>query len=357
MAGKLMVVVGGQFGSEGKGAIAAHLGKDEPNLMAVRVAGPNAGHSAVDPQGKKWALRQLPVAAMTNPDAKLVIAAGSEIDEKVLYSEIDALGAEGYPVLSRLYIDREATVIEDIDVAEEAGLVGTTGSTGKGIGSARARRALRQATIWGKRPSDMSKDPMPCDHTPSLIQRHLDHGGTVLIEGTQGYGLGLHAGFYPHCTSSDCRAIDFMAMAGVSPWAPYVDEVEVWVVLRTFPIRIAGPSGPMYAETTWEELAAQSGGHIQPEITTVTQKTRRVGHWDTGLAQDAIQANGGDDAVKIALTFFDYWYPGIAGETGIQKLTDMQWEQLERVEMDLNGAPVRLIGTGPDSVIDLRVRR
>ena len=86
---KIQVVVGGQYGSEGKGAVAGYLAGLETDPLCIRVAGPNAGHSVVHPgTGKKYALRQVPVGAVTNPDALLAIAAGSEIDPYVLSEEI-----------------------------------------------------------------------------------------------------------------------------------------------------------------------------------------------------------------------------------------------------------------------------
>ena len=71
MPGKLQVVVGGQFGSEAKGAVAAHLAAKEDDLFAVRVAGPNAGHTVIGNDGREWKLQQIPVAAVSNRYARL----------------------------------------------------------------------------------------------------------------------------------------------------------------------------------------------------------------------------------------------------------------------------------------------
>ena len=69
-------------------------------------------------------------------------------------------------------------------------------------------------------------------------------------------------------------------------------------MLRTLPIRVAGESGPLFAETTWEQLADESNGYIRPERTTVTNLIRRVGRWDSELAREAVQANGGVPTVR-----------------------------------------------------------
>lgn len=364
MAGKVQVVVGGQFGSEGKGAIAAHLGRRNGSLAVVRVAGPNAGHSAVDDGGRKWALRQIPVVAVVNPFARLVIGAGSEIDPGVLLQEMADLKAGGHLSGGRLMVDDWATIINGDHKAEElgytpihgeGGLTRRIGSTGKGVGAARAARAMRKAQtardLWG----GVLEPPVMLRDTLGWLLRHLDEGGAVMIEGTQGYGLGLHAGFYPFCTSSDCRSVDFMAMAGIDPWHHVVDEVETWVVLRTYPIRVAGNSGPLYRETSWGALEALTLGHVKPEMTTVTKKVRRVGMWDPELARAAVQANGGR-TVQVVLSFFDYWYPELAEAFDVSSLRTHHWDQIERVESEI-GATVRMLGTGPNSVIDLRRER
>lgn len=360
--GLLEVVVGGQYGSEGKGAVAAHLGRGRSKLAAVRVAGPNAGHSALDAAGRKWALRQIPVVAVTNLEADLVIGAGSEIDPNVLEQEIRELEAGGIPIVGRLYVDNQATIIEPEDKAREmggedqhgaAGLTASIGSTGKGVGAARARRAVRDARTWADGTGDETEWALKaCDTTP-ILQGFMRGGGDVLLEGTQGYALGTHAGHYPYCTSSDCRAIDFLSMAGLSPWADSVHRTDVWVVLRTYPIRVAGPSGPLKDETTWERLADESDGYIAAERTTVTKKIRRVGAWDSRLAREALEANGGAEAVRVALTFFDYWFPELSGMTTLPQANLEAWNKIREIEHEL-GTEVELLGTGPGTVIDLR---
>ncbi len=343
------VVVGGQYGSEAKGHVAAWLCKtDERIKTAVRVAGPNAGHSAVDAAGAKWALRQIPVAAVVRDDLELVLGAGSEIDFHVLSAEIRGLEEGGHEIQSRLHIDRSATVLEPSHIEAEGGYGGELtkrlGSTGKGVGAARADRIWRTAQRWCDEAFNLAR---PDEDTVAWLRDTLDRGNDVLIEGTQGYALGLHGEHYPKCTSSDCCARDFLAMAGINGW-DYT--VTPWVVLRTFPIRVAGNSGDLFEETTWAELGEESGGYIKPEYTTVTKMERRVGRWDAGLARAACQANG--PSSRVALSFFDYLYPEIAGQTEIGVLTNPMLETISQVEADC-GAPIYLVGTGPNSIINL----
>lgn len=349
--GKLQVIVDGQYGSTGKGAVAAHLakpGRDRRGLAAVRVAGPNAGHTAVDPAGHRWPLRQIPVAAVVNPDAQLYIAAGSEIDISVLMKEIEALEAGGHHIRNRLTIDPAATIIEPRHLHAESAdfLVERIGSTGKGIGAARADRIMRRALLVR---DTALNDLYGVDHVAPLLERHLAEDDTVQIEGTQGYGLGLHHHHYPQVTSSDCRAIDFMAMAGVNPWSNNATETDIWVVYRPYPIRVAGNSGPLHGETTWAQLG------LEEERTTVTQKVRRVGHWDPELATAALRANGGpSESVHVAITMMDQLAPELAGCTnwdeiwGHRKAIDF----LERAEHDLQSG-VELVGTSDRTMAEM----
>jgi adenylosuccinate synthase len=360
------VVVGGQYGSEAKGHVAAYLCRDPQVSTAVRVAGPNAGHSAQDEDGKVWALRQIPVAAVAHgrPDLQLVLGAGSEIDPRVLHDEIVGLEKGGHPVLNRLWIDGSATLIEPWHLEQEAAASGDlnrrTGSTAKGVGAARAERLWRRACTWSEwiaSGEDQTDNRLAAvvDTGQVLRYRVLNptaapgHNEHILIEGTQGYALGLHGQHYPQCTSSDCTARDFLAMAGLNGWD--AAAVVPWVVLRTYPIRVAGNSGRMNFETTWERLAQISSGYIKPERTTVTRKIRRVGMWDSQLAADAVEANG--PASQVALMFFDYVFPDLAGVTDPGRLDDYHRAALAVYEKSA-GAPIRLVGTGPGSIIDLR---
>lgn len=319
---KIQIVSGAQFGSEAKGHVTQQLIKRSPRqyIANVRVGGPNAGHTAYTENGEKFAFRQLPVGAIT-AGVTPVIAQGSEIDLPVLLAEmqqrrewIDRAGMDpvNYPTV---LVDSEATLLTDHHKSAEsqAQMVNRIGSTGKGIGAARADRLMRTAP----RVRDHYEVVMRLQYEGVLVVqtapllRGLPRQAVVIIEGTQGYGLGLHAGHYPQCTSGDCTAIDFLAQVGLSPFG---HEVEPWIVARMFPIRVAGNSGPLYRETSWAELG------LPEERTTVTQKVRRVGHWDDDLFMQAVEANGGSDEVRVALTMIDQRWPEARGATTIEAL-------------------------------------
>lgn len=368
------VVVGAAFGSEGKGHVTAQVVKRRLSegfgVLNIRVAGPNAGHTVIDKDGKSFALRQVPVGAVVHGSVYTLIAAGSEIDPPVLILEIAKLREAGHPV-DRLAVSAEATVIHDGHKEKEAELVGAIGSTGKGIGAARADRIMRSAhRVLDDEPLmhalvDLGVKIVDRPGSDTYVSGWLDTPRTaVVIEGTQGYGLGLHAGLYPYTTSSNCRAIDFLAMAGVSPWHPRTLQLNVWLVARVFPIRVAGNSGPMKDETSWEQLG------LPEERTTVTQKIRRVGAWDSELVRQAVVANGGGQVrgqakVAVVLTMVDQMFPFIGGvegpdqintlldedESGVVQSAYSELNKFASMVEDTTGAQVLAMTTSPDTIL------
>jgi len=284
------VVTGGQYGSEGKGAVAAALVKRRSYDLLIRVAGPNAGHTVIDQTGTPRALRQIPAAGILDPNCVLYIAPGSEVDLDVLRDDIAVYDAAGSFTHGRLYIDPEATVISPYHhVLENSPNFGAQGSTRKGVGAARSERIMRRA----RRVFDVNHAPF--DELGVIIGAPA-FAKLAMVEGTQGYWLGNHAGLYPYCTSSDCRAVDFLAMAGCT-----YDAARAVVVFRSYPIRIAGNSGPLDDETTWEEIG------VPAEFTTVTKKMRRVGRWEPRRLTAAIHQNRiGSVWPSVAMTFVDY---------------------------------------------------
>lgn len=356
----LDVVVGGLYGSEAKGHVVQRLVERRLNegehVWNIRVGGPNAGHTGHDAHGLPWAFRQIPVGVLARPPRGcrigLEIAAGSEVDPPVLLDEIDrclAAGLLGPGTGKYLVVHGEATLIEGHHKVTEGPLVGRIGSTGKGIGAARADRLMRHA----RRVIDSTELLVELDKRDVAFVTG-DSGGwrqagaAMIIEGVQGYALGLHAGFYPQCTTSDCRAIDFLSMAGVSPWdSRYVNDgltdFKVWVVARVFPIRVAGNSGPLAGETSWEALG------LPEEHTTVTKKVRRVGLPDWELVRQAVVANGGEQ-VRVALSMVDQMFPEVAGIPWSR--SDPRWIEADKritgVEAKVK-APVSLVLSGPNT--------
>ena len=337
----LWVVVGGQYGSEGKGKIAAYLTQREDIHICVRCGGPNSGHSFYDDEGKLRVLRQLPTGFI-NSRTRLLIPAGALIDPSVLTSEL-ALVPEAE---KRIGIDRNTFIIENRDREYETtiGLRERLSSTLSGVGAAQSRRVLRGAD------SKLAKDVVKeypwlrtlLTNVSEEVNEALDNKKKVLIEGTQGLGLSLyHSPHYPRTTSRDVTAGAFLSEVGVSP----LRVTDIVLVLRTFPIRVAGDqAGPLKDEITWEQLRLESKSpHDIIEMTSVTRQVRRIGRFDWDLARRAIQVNG---PTLVAINGLDYLNYENHSRTTWNRLTSEAQDFILSFEAKLN-LSVKLVGTGP----------
>ena len=360
MSGSLTVVYGGQFGSEGKGQIVAYIaGRQAPDL-AVRVGGPNAGHTFLLPSGEKVVVQTVPAPAFISTKTKSVIGAAGMILPNVFEREVRrAHEISGAPPL--IYLDELVTVIDQGHMATEAHLKGKIGSTGEGVGAATAAKIMREPNVvlkahWAKLWKKWEGDPafmgvQKWVDTSSLLNSALCRGESLLFEGTQGVGLSLHtSGYYPFCTSRECTPQGMLAQAGIA--SENAGRYEKIMVVRTYPIRVGGNSGDIPNEITWAELKEGTGGYVkEAEITTVTKKKRRIAEIDYGILTRAVLTTR---PTAIALTFFDYWFPEIALITDSAALTDKHWETINRVERTLD-MPVKYLSTGFGTVIPLRV--
>jgi adenylosuccinate synthase len=333
------VVVGGQFGSEGKGKISAIITLQEEIDICIRCGGPNSGHSFQKENGELVLLRQVPTG-FVRPQTRLLIPAGGLVDLDVLRSEIEILGLDA----SRMGVDRNAMIITETDREHERklGLRERLSSTLCGVGSAVARRALR-SDVELAATTAMTRNWLRPFITDVSAEANLalDAGKKVLVEGTQGSGLSLyHSSFYPKTTSRDTNAAGFLSEVGLSPRV----VSEVVLVFRTFPIRVAGiQAGPLHDELTWDRLQDESGSP-EPlrEYTSVTHKLRRVGRFDWEEAQRAIMLNR---PTRLAVNFVDYLGFGNRAACSWDDLNPQAKDFIRRIEGF--HVPVGYIGTGP----------
>lgn len=333
--GNVTALVGAQYGSEGKGAVAAEIAHLYD--VHVRTGGPNAGHTFYHDY-LKWVARGLPVG-WVNPDASLVIGPGAVLDWELLLEEIDAVEGAGYPVRDRMYIDPRAVCVTAAQRNGEGGTGGPAhariGSTGEGVGLARIAKISRQVLLSGEEYRTVHAKDVPqlgemC--RPFEYTREQQ----ILLEGTQGVGLSLTTGHWPYVTSADTGAAQMLADAGLSPgWFK-----ETILVARTYPIRVAGRSGPLFDELTWDEVG------VPPEVTTVTRKVRRVGSWDT---LQVAQAAARNEPVQLVVTFIDYINPKDKGVTQWDALSSktLSWISLAQTQLAM---PIAGVGTGPGTI-------
>jgi adenylosuccinate synthase len=350
MRGKLTVLVGGQYGSEGKGAIAKHVAFDYN--VHVRVGSPNAGHT-IYWSGEKHVMQSIP-CGWINPAAQIVIGRGALLNMKQFMKELVHILTYYPDFLGRLYIDPEAGILSEKFHEQEGGTEGEMhrriGSTGEGVGPARVARINRDPLEF-KQFKDVAAEygleMCMVENTPKLLAQWQDGGDNILIEGTQGSALSLLHSHWPYCTSIDTNAAGIISEVGIAPSR----VTDVLMVVRTYPIRVAGNSGYMKNEISWEELNKRMGVEIQPEKTTVTKKVRRIAEWDNELFYQSYILNA---PTEIALTFADYIDPAIADTMDASKVVNSEKIKrfLQNTSMPLE--LIRYVGTGAKTVVDIK---
>jgi len=333
------VIVDGFFGDSGKGKIVSYLAyADDVEYCARGGVGPNAGHT-VTVNGRAYKLRMLP-SGFVNPRTRLLIGPGVVVNPEVILKEISELREGGFDVEGRFGLDAQCAVIEPRHIeADRGGHLGEViQTTGTGTGPCNADRALRRARLARDIPSlsrylaDVSLE----------LNRALDEGMNVIVEGTQGTFLSLYHGTYPYVTSKDVCSSAACSDVGIGPTR--VDEVVL--VLKSYVTRVG--AGELPGELTPEEVKRRGW----EEYGTVTGRQRRAAPFNFELARRAAMING---ATQIALTKLDVLYPECRGARDYGVLTRDARGFVERIESEL-GLPVTLIGTGPEleEVIDLR---
>lgn len=332
------IVVGGEFGDEGKGKIVAHLAlHDKPKIVARAGVGPNAGHTVYF-QGKKFGLRQVP-CGFVYEGARMLIGPGVLVNPEIVVKEVAETGTG-----NRFGVDRRCAVIEASHVEQDrtsAHLKGKIGTTGTGCGPANVARVNRTARLA----ESVQELQRFLADVPKEVNDVLRRGELVLIEGSQGFGLSLVHGTYPYVTSKDTCASTAAADVGVGP--TMVDEVML--VFKAYASRVG--AGPFPTEIPQGE--AERMGIV--EFGTVTGRRRRIGTFDFELARRAVMTNS---ATQIVITCLDRLFKGCAGAKKFEQLPADAQAFVKRVEGEL-GVPVTMIsvGQGIGDVIDLRAEK
>lgn len=327
------VIVDGQFGSTGKGALAAYLatiGQHKINIVTTN-AGPNSGHTGYMPHdagGNRIITRQIPVGGVVLNNLlkkpTVYLNGGAIIDMEVLRDEMSVHG------FKEIVIHPTAAVILPEYKNEEAdGGPGKIASTGKGVGAALAHKVMRDGQV--------AKDFLP----NAEAYRWDWSKDVVLVETAQGFSLGINQGFYPHTTSRECTVMQAIADACIPPRR--VNKVAMCI--RTYPIRVGntdrGNSGGHYPdqrETSWEEIGQP------PELTTVTGRVRRVFTFSDQQFREALRANEPD---LVFVTFLDYL-------NGFQAREFMN-NALHIYQSEMGQRPDLLLGSFGPRIEDIRV--
>ncbi len=318
-----VVIVGAQWGDEGKGKITDLLAEHADAVVRFQ-GGNNAGHTIV--RGDvEWKLHLIP-SGILYPGKRCVIGNGVVIDPRVLIDELDALRARGVDV-SGLRVSANAHLIMPyhmlLDSAGEARLGSLQiGTTRRGIGPCYADKAarlgirvqdlldekiLKKKIVAAMEPKRLSlrpyeKDPALDLHTMTedfltfghrleqhiadtskLMWQMLDDGETIIMEGAQGAMLDIDHGTYPFVTSSNPLSGAACVGSGIGPKA----IEEVWGVSKAYTTRVgAGPFPSELHDDTGEMLRSRGG-----EFGTTTGRARRTGWLDLVALRYAARLN------------------------------------------------------------------
>ncbi|MFC5369618.1 adenylosuccinate synthase [Arcanobacterium bovis] len=361
-----VIIVGAQWGDEGKGKASDQLGTQVDYVVKYN-GGNNAGHTVVV-DGEKFALHLLPAGILT-PGCTPVIGNGVVVDLDVLFSEIEELNSRGIDT-SKLRISNNAHIIpsynKTMDAVNER-MLGSRklGTTGRGIGPTYADKmnriglriqdlfdpsilrqkvegALQQKNgllekVYGEDGFDVDAvtnellsyadrvKPMLMNVTAEL-NHALDRGETLVFEGGQAVMLDIDHGTYPFVTSSSCSAAGACTGSGVGPRR--IDRIVG--VAKAYITRVGEGPFPTELFDEWGERLREVGG----EYGTTTGRPRRCGWYDAVVARYASQVNSLTD---IVLTKLDVL-------TGIEQISVC-------VAYELDGQRIEDL---PDSQTDMR---
>jgi len=326
------VVVGSQWGDEGKGKLVDVLA-EQADLVVRYQGGANAGHTVVIGDAQ-FILRQIP-SGILQPSVTCVIGNGVVLDPATLFTELDEITTRGIATAGRLFVSERAHLVlpyhKLLDAASEKSQ--NIGTTGRGIGPAyedkygrrgirvgdlrhldaaadlvrdRVERANRLLEVMGASTRASADEhvavlrqiaprllPLAAD-TGLLVHQAIRAGKHVLLEGAQGALLDVDHGTYPYVTSSNTTAGGAAVGAGIGPTA--IDAVLG--VVKAYTTRVG--NGPLPTEATETEgaLLRKLGG----EFGAVTGRPRRCGWFDATVVRYAVRVNG---LTHLAVTKLD----------------------------------------------------
>ncbi|MCW2641486.1 MAG: adenylosuccinate synthase [Dactylosporangium sp.] len=329
-----IVLIGAQWGDEGKGKVTDLLGERVDYVVRYQ-GGNNAGHTVITPDGQKYALHLLPSGVLT-PGCIPVIGNGVVVDPKVLLTELDGLAARGVDA-SKLLISTDAHLImphhRALDRVVERYLGSARiGTTGRGIGPAYGDKVARMGIrvqdlldpgifrqklelvlreknqilfkVYNRKAIDVDAvveeylgyaerlRPYIAD-TRLVLGKALEAGKTVLLEGAQATLLDVDHGTYPFVTSSNPTAGGACVGSGIPP----TRISQVIGVIKAYTTRVG--SGPFPTE-----LFDENGQHllkIGGEYGTTTGRERRCGWFDAVVGRYSARVNGITDMVVTKL--------------------------------------------------------
>ena len=358
-----VVVVGAQWGDEGKGKLVDVL-SERADCVVRYQGGANAGHTVVIGE-EQFILQQIP-SGILHGGATCVIGNGVVLDPETLFKELDGLTGRGVTTTGRLFVSERAHLVlpyhKLLDAASEKSQ--KIGTTGRGIGptyedkygrrgvrvidlrdaaslrpllAERLDRANRLLAMMGAAPASLDEHvallerlaprllPLATD-TGLLVHRALRSGKRVLLEGAQGALLDVDHGTYPYVTSSNTTAGGASVGSGIGPTA--IDGVLG--VVKAYTTRVG--TGPLPTEALGDggEALQRIGG----EFGAVTGRPRRCGWFDANVVRYSVRVNGLTGLAVTKLDVLDTFgeIPVGTGYTIDGELTEELPAEVERLE-------------------------
>ncbi|HEX7981081.1 MAG TPA: adenylosuccinate synthase [Gemmatimonadaceae bacterium] len=332
---RVVVVVGAQWGDEGKGKLVDVLAERADWVVRYQ-GGANAGHT-VDLGDRSFVLHQIP-SGILHPGVRCAIGNGVVLDPDTLFDEIDGLVKAGVDVEGRLYVSERAHLVLPYHKAVDGASASSKaiGTTGRGIGPAYedkiARRGVRVLDLrhpeklreivekgaehararLARNGSDKTVDvdavlallgrlserllPL-ADDVGLTVHRAVRSGAAVLLEGAQGSLLDIDHGTYPYVTSSNTTAGGAAVGVGIGPNA--IDRVLG--VVKAYTTRVG--NGPLPTELD-EPLQSQVRT-LGNEFGATTGRPRRCGWFDALVVKYATRVNGLSDLAVTKLDVLD----------------------------------------------------
>ncbi|MCI6258746.1 MAG: adenylosuccinate synthase [Treponema sp.] len=312
-----VVVMGAQWGDEGKGKIVDFLA--EKAKYVVRYAGgANAGHTIVV-DGKKYALHQVP-SGILYPNKSVFLGSGMVIEPEALFNELKMLSDNGINWEGRVFISDRAHLTlpgyRQMDKDRDAARKRPIGTTGRGIGTTYSQKAerdgIRLADLdWDEKWNDLDESDKEFlgKYKEQLLKMRVDiaakmwefRNDDILFEGAQGAMLDIDSGTYPYVSSGASGSYGAASGAGIGPRA--IDKV--YGVFKAYETRVGnGPMPSEFNDTTESELCTyvRNTGN---EFGVTTGRARRCGYLDLVALRYACHVNSIDSLVLTHLDVYD----------------------------------------------------
>ena len=311
--GKVIIIVGGQFGDEGKGKIVDFL-TEKADLICRYNGGNNAGHTVIV-GNEKFAFHLIP-SGIIHKDKLNVIGNGTVIDPGVLVKEIEGLESRGFKITDKnLVISSNAHIIQQKHIDEDKESGGKVGTTGRGIGPCYKDKITRTGIRVGEfvKTNNLAAKklaPLVRD-TYIIVNECLEKKKNVLIEGAQGTMLDIDHGTYPYVTSSNPTSGGACTGLGIGP-----TKIDfVLAIMKAYVTRVGRGPFPSEQGTDQQTMREEkedpltnsdiANAHAGDEYSigklmrkqggeygTTTGRARRTGWFDAVVARYAVMVNG-----------------------------------------------------------------